>query len=129
KYGAKLELKHLCGLAGVLHDLGKYSNEFKNYILDIIENPDNPPKRGSVDHSTAGGKFIHEILQDTEDQYEKLLSDIVGNVIISHHSYLHDYLNQNLQSDYLKRVQEKEVVEFSRIKELFFENVMNEHEL
>lgn len=128
KYGTKLGIKHICGLAGLLHDVGKYSSEFRNYILEIMKNPDKPPKRGSVDHSTAGGKLLHEISKHKNDPHFKLLSDIVGNVIISHHSYLHDYLNENLESDYLKRVEEKMVVEFEEVKKLFFKNVMNEIE-
>ena len=56
-YGDKIGVKHITGLAGMLHDLGKYTNEFRNYILEAINNPDAPPQRGRVDHSTAGGKL------------------------------------------------------------------------
>lgn len=45
-YGEKIGIKHLAGLAGMLHDMGKYTNEFKEYILEAVNNPNSPPKRG-----------------------------------------------------------------------------------
>ncbi|KEK20347.1 hypothetical protein BAGA_29770 [Bacillus gaemokensis] len=47
-YGEKIGIKHLAGLAGMLRDLGKYTNEFKEYILEAVNNPNSPPKRGNV---------------------------------------------------------------------------------
>ncbi|MFJ5622821.1 hypothetical protein ACIQD3_08800 [Peribacillus loiseleuriae] len=41
-YGEKLGIKHLTGLAGMLHDLGKYTNEFREYILETVNNTDSP---------------------------------------------------------------------------------------
>ena len=37
RFGSKIGLRHLQGLAGILHDVGKYSNEFKEYINDSEE--------------------------------------------------------------------------------------------
>src|SRR5690554_4260569 len=89
-FGSKIGVKHLAGLAGMLHDMGKYSNEFKEYILEAVNNPQAPPKRGSVDHSTAGGKLLFDNYHNTSNLLNALLAEIVGNAIISHHSYLHD---------------------------------------
>lgn len=120
-YGEKLGVRHLTGLAGVLHDLGKCTNEFREYILEAVNNPDAPPRRGSVDHSTAGGKLLYEIFHTSEklDPHKGLLAEVVGNAIISHHSYLQDFLNPDLESNYLKRVRDKELPEFDRIKQYF----------
>lgn len=60
-YGAKIGIRHITGLAGMLHDLGKYTEKFQDYIRLAVQNPDNPPKRGSVDHSTAGGKLLYNL--------------------------------------------------------------------
>lgn len=128
-YGEKLGVKHLAGLAGLLHDLGKYTNEFRNYIVEAVNNPDKPPKRGSVDHSTAGGKLLFELFHTNKiSPYKAIVAEVVGNAIISHHSYLQDFLNQELESPYLKRVRDKELVEFKDTKKYFFENVMSEQE-
>lgn len=126
-YGDKLGVKHIAGLAGMLHDMGKYSTEFRNYILEAVKNPDDPPKRGSVDHSTAGGKLLYQMFHTGKPSvYKGLLAEIVGNAVISHHSYLHDYLNPELSSDYLRRVRDKEVKEYEEIKQRFFASVISE---
>lgn len=64
-YGEKMNVKYLTGLAGMLHDLGKYTNSFRDYIVEAVRNPSSPPKRGSVDHSTAGGKLLYEFFHTT----------------------------------------------------------------
>mgnify|MGYP003448792769 FL=1 len=90
----KLDLKHVAGLAGVLHDFGKFTVEFREYIMQAINNPDFPPKRGGVDNSTAGGRLLFDYFHKGKiDPYKGLLAEIIGNAIISHHSVLQDYLN------------------------------------
>ncbi|WP_337104260.1 CRISPR-associated helicase Cas3' [Paenibacillus sp. YIM B09110] len=132
-YGAKIGVKHIAGLAGMLHDMGKYTNVFKDYILQAVQNPNSPPKRGSVDHSTAGGKLLYELLHTgPTNRYPWILAEVVGNAIISHHSYLHDFLNQTLESDYLHRVRDKDLNkegEYDRAKRCLFEKVISEPEL
>lgn len=129
-YGEKIGVKHLTGLAGMLHDLGKYTNEFRKYILEAVHNPASPPKRGSVDHSTAGGKLLYERFH-TEGNitlYKGLVAEVVGNAIISHHAYLQDFLNPDLESNYLKRVRDKELAEFEQTKVHFFKHVITEED-
>ncbi|RSK54664.1 CRISPR-associated helicase Cas3' [Bacillus canaveralius] len=128
-YGEKLGVKHLTGLAGMLHDLGKYTTEFREYLLEAVSNPDSPPKRGSVDHSTAGGKLLYELYHEKNIiQFKAVVAEIVGNAIISHHSYLQDFFNPELESNYLKRVRDKELTEFEKTKEHFFKHVINEND-
>lgn len=128
-YGEKIGVKHIAGLAGMLHDLGKYTDEFRDYILEAVENPEHPPKRGSVDHSTAGGKFLYDKLHKGEPSRTRwILAEIVGNAIISHHSYLHDFLNPDLESPYLNRVRDKSLIEYDRSISYFFEQVLSEAE-
>ncbi|MFB9276427.1 CRISPR-associated helicase Cas3' [Cohnella cellulosilytica] len=127
--GEKIGVRHIAGLAGVLHDLGKYTREFQQYLEEAVKNPDAPPKRGSVDHATAGGRLLYERLHSGQpDRYPWILAEVVGNAIISHHAYLHDYLNESLESDYLRRVRDKELREFAEAKGRFFEEVMSEAE-
>ena len=92
--GEKLDLKHVAGLAGVLHDFGKFTVEFREYILQVVKNLDSPPKRGGVDHSTAGGRLLFDYFHKGKiDPYKGLFAEILGNAIISYHSALQDYLN------------------------------------
>lgn len=130
-YGEKIGVKYITGLAGMLHDLGKYTNEFMEYILEAVSNPNSSLKRGSVDHSTAGGKFLYEVFHiptKNFNRYKGLVAEVVGNAIISHHSYLQDFLNPSLESNYLNRVRDKELPGFNLMVQNFFEKVIGKKE-
>lgn len=130
-YGQKIGVKHIAGLAGMLHDMGKYTHEFREYILEAVRNPDSPPKRGTVDHSTAGGKLLYELFHmGAPSRFDWILAEVVGNAIVSHHSYLQDFLSPDLESPYLNRVRKTrdELKEFDRSVQCFFDHVIREAE-
>ncbi|REK71312.1 CRISPR-associated helicase Cas3' [Paenibacillus paeoniae] len=127
-FGEKIGVKHIAGLAGVLHDMGKYTTLFRDYIWNAVHHPELPSRRGSVDHSTAGGKLLfNEYHQGNPDMHNWMLSEIIGNAVISHHSYLHDFLGPPHVSGYLKRV-ESTPEQFQQSVDLFFEHVMSKEE-
>ncbi|GGG19024.1 CRISPR-associated helicase Cas3' [Paenibacillus abyssi] len=128
-YGEKIGVKHIAGLAGMLHDMGKYTHEFRDYILEAVRNPDSPPKRGSVDHSTAGGKLLYQLYHSgNPSMLNWILAEVAGNAILSHHSYLHDFLSPDIESPYLNRVRDKQLNEFDRSMKCFFDHVISEAE-
>lgn len=128
KYGEKLQIPHVTGLAGMLHDMGKYTEKFKTYILEAVSGVENRLRRGDVDHSTAGGRLLYDRCHDAKAPYKAILAEVVGNAIISHHSYLHDFLDPDLESPYLRRVACKKLEEFNQSVEAFFTLVMSEQE-
>lgn len=127
RFGDKIGVKHIAGLAGMLHDMGKYTEEFRDYIKAAVFNPETAPARGTVDHSTAGGKLLYDLYHTEKiKEIPARLAEIVGNAIISHHSYLKDFFNENLESQYLKRVQKTDLKEFAHAREMFFQFVIKE---
>ncbi|MEK3850744.1 MULTISPECIES: CRISPR-associated helicase/endonuclease Cas3 [Paenibacillus] len=126
-YGGKIGVGHLAGLAGWLHDLGKNTNEFKTYIQGAVANPDAPSRRGSVDHSTAGGKLLFDRYHHSSSIHDKVTAEWIGNCIISHHQGLRDFIDPELNSPFFKRVS-KDLEEFEQTVSEFFENVP-QHEL
>lgn len=123
-WGKKINLGKTCYLAGLIHDLGKYSFEFQEYLKRAVKNPESVII-GSVDHSTAGGQILYEYChQPNSNGFQLLLAEIVGNAIISHHSSkgLQDYLSAEgeIRSVYLERVSEKEIMDYEEIKDRFF---------
>lgn len=130
EYGEKIGVKYLAGLAGMLHDVGKYTEGFNTYIQNAVANPDNPPKKGSVDHSTAGGRLLFQKFYPySRDPLEKLTVEWLAMCIISHHSGLRDYLTSDLTSHFLYRLKEKELEEFENTRTSFFKMQLTETEL
>ena len=96
-FAERMQIRCLAGLAGLLHDVGKYSDDFQRYIQQAVHNPERAPRRGSVDHSTAGGQLLFELFSPPEGKatWEGLVTEIVSNAIFSHHGYLQDFLTPN----------------------------------
>jgi CRISPR-associated endonuclease/helicase Cas3 len=69
-------------LAGLLHDLGKYTQAFQVYLKRSLRGEE--VTRGEVIHALQGAKLIEETIKD------HLISDIIGNVIATHHGGLFD---------------------------------------
>lgn len=77
--GEPLGIAELARIAGLLHDIGKYSQEFQARL------------RGSkkrVDHATAGAK---EIIKRFPTKPDSMLAEMIGFCITGHHSGLPDY--------------------------------------
>ncbi len=69
-------------LAGLLHDLGKYTKAFQDYLERSLRG--DKVQRGEVIHALQGAKFAEKKIDD------HLLADIIGNVIATHHGGLFD---------------------------------------
>ena len=125
KWGNSLRISKVCGLAALLHDLGKYSDAFQDYIRRATAGE--KVTRGEVDHATAGGRLLFDMLKGTSVT-KQLLAEIVSNAIISHHGNLHDYVSGE-ESPFLRRVEMKTLEEYELCKYRFFDEVMSESDL
>lgn len=101
----------LCGqLVGLLHDLGKYSNEFQQYIRSAIGNIDSDAeeyvdakgKKGKIDHSTAGGQVINSIVSGKK--VYPYLKQLLSLAIVSHHGGLIDCIAPDGTDKYSQRI-------------------------
>jgi CRISPR-associated endonuclease/helicase Cas3 len=96
KNGAKLGLGKISELIGLLHDLGKYSDDFQNYIKSGIgmytkndpEWVDADKLKGQIDHSTAGAVFAN-------NKAIPYVSEIISLVVASHHSGIINMLSED----------------------------------
>ncbi|MGE7090641.1 CRISPR-associated helicase Cas3' [Lysinibacillus sp. NPDC048646] len=122
--GEKIGLKHVTGLAGMLHDMGKFSDAFQEYIREAVANPDDPPKRGSVDHSTAGGRFLMEQFQRVSST-APFLVECVANSIFSHHGQLLDMVDKEGQSPFMGRATSEKEIDFVAVQQRFFQEMYN----
>lgn len=90
-----------CGYyAGLLHDMGKFKDEFKQYIESGHQ------KRGSVIHSFAGVRYLLEkhTTEFASMHMEDLVYEILAYAIGAHHG-LFDCIDESHQNGYLHRLQ------------------------
>jgi len=99
-FAAKIGMSEQGELIGLLHDFGKYSQQFQNYIKSATGelHPDEDDEfvnhhalKGKIDHSTAGAQYLWQGFKSTKAG--QVLSKILALCIASHHSGLIDCLN------------------------------------
>ncbi|MEQ1636370.1 MAG: CRISPR-associated helicase Cas3' [Methylococcales bacterium] len=115
---AKINVPEAGELIGLLHDFGKYSASFQNYIQSGtgLLNPDMDEDyvdaaalKGKIDHSTAGAQLIWEMLAKYGKNGEgKLCGQILALCIVSHHSGLIDCLTPDGTNGFKKRIDKED---------------------
>jgi CRISPR-associated endonuclease/helicase Cas3 len=111
KNASKIGLAKVGELIGLLHDFGKYSQAFQNYIgsatgtidQDEDEYVDAGKLKGKIDHSTAGAKYIWNIVKNETPQKQAIFQLLVL-CIASHHSGLIDCLTIEGENAFNKRM-------------------------
>lgn len=102
---AKIGLKDQGELIGLLHDLGKYSDEFQTYLKSAVglidqdedDFVDAKGMKGKVDHSTSGAQLIWQELS-TRGKMGPIVGQMLSLCIASHHSGLIDCLSSDTSS-------------------------------
>ena len=91
-FASKIGLPSIGALQGLLHDFGKYGQDFQTYIrsaegmLDPDQEPVNAEElKGRIDHSSAGAQLVWEALKN-RDHFQRLIAQTIALSIASHHS-------------------------------------------
>lgn len=107
--GQKLSIGNIMFITGLLHDLGKNSKLFEDYLKKAVIDPSSV-KRGEVDHSTAGGKFVYDKYYN-ENQIRKITAQIISAAIINHHG-LNDMLDIEGVDNFGRRMNKCEEIKY-----------------
>lgn len=111
QFASKIGLGKQGRIVGLLHDLGKASNEFLRYIKsangminsDEDDYLDPTTNKGKIDHSSAGAQLIYEFFKSKSND-DLLLSQLLSLVIASHHSGLIDCLDPSGNDIFTRRM-------------------------
>lgn len=122
---AKLGLQSQGELIGLLHDIGKYSDEFQAYLgsaVGLIE-PDSDDfvdsggLRGRIDHSTSGAQVIWQELSRL-GCLEQIIGQVLALCVASHHSGMIDCISSTPshppEDVFLKRMAKDETLTHRR---------------
>ena len=116
QFTEKLGVPNLGELLGLLHDLGKYSVQFQNYIKSAtnILNPDTDEDyvnasvlKGKIDHSSAGAQWIWERFRKYKKgacPVGKYAGQIMALCLASHHGGMIDCLRPDGSVGFIERV-------------------------
>lgn len=122
--GAAINLRRIAQLSGVLHDMGKFTNQFEKYIIGETR------KRGEVHHSPTGAIFAYDRWYKDGSEQEKLTAQIVSMVIRGHHGGLLDCVDPNGDSPYAACIgQDKAEICYEEAVDKFLKNCISEEEL
>ncbi|WP_020563907.1 CRISPR-associated helicase/endonuclease Cas3 [Methylosarcina fibrata] len=109
----KINIPEAGEMIGLLHDFGKYSQAFQDYIksgtglydADHIDYVDAKGKKGKIDHSTAGAQWLWQAMSNIGRSGEgKLCGQMLALCIASHHSGLIDCLKPDGTNEFERRM-------------------------
>lgn len=110
-FAEKIGLKKIGEILGLLHDLGKASESFQNYILSAtgFKNPDEDnfvdvgELKGKIDHSSAGAQLVYRLLQERGKE-GIITGQALSLCLASHHSGLIDCVSPEGENTFIKRI-------------------------
>ena len=108
KFGADAGISELARVAGLLHDIGKYSKAFQARL-------DGSSRK--VDHATAGAREVRDLFK--QDQNQEWLATMLAYCIAGHHTGLPNYGDSSdLDGDgtLLSRIEKKKLEPFDAYK-------------
>lgn len=118
-------LKEAGFTAGILHDAGKFSDEFNEYIIKAAEGE--AVRKGSVIHTFAAVRYLLKKYHPLDDFMKSLTSEILAYAAGAHHG-LFDCIDENGESGFDKRIEQDSSHSDTAVKN-FFNECITESEL
>lgn len=113
-------------LTGMVHDLGKFSENFKNYIEKAADGE--KVQRGSVNHTFAGVRFLLEKHSDEQlSGFSDIVLEILAYAVGAHHG-LFDCVDDNNNNGFTKRMQ-KEGIDYLNAAQEFLKICCSEQDI
>lgn len=109
-------------MAGLLHDLGKYTEQFQSYIKGGVGT------RGSVNHTFSGVRLLLEHYYQTESEdFSGVVSELLALAVGGHHG-LFDCVDDQQKNGFQHRLT-KEDIGYEEARHNFFRLCVSQEEL
>lgn len=130
-----LGLEKAAELLGLLHDMGKGTAAFRDYLLSACEEDDTPSPHY---HAPTGAIFVFRRYFNTNKAFaagnkafiQNFTAQLLALCIYGHHGGLLDCLNKDGQSDFLDRINQATApLHYDEAVKWFCANIADEEEL
>ena len=115
-------------LTGILHDAGKLTAAFDQYIHNAVDSEHNEYVR-KLNHSAAGAILLKEMIGDSVRGMEEVVLQLICEAIFSHHSGLPDNYTPDGEEGYTKRFYPTSEIYYEEVKTNFVHHICSEKEL
>lgn len=113
--GESCNLINCCYITGLYHDVGK-GRQFNDYIHDVHK-IGKTSKRGTIDHSTAGAKYIMEqYCDENNSKIQVLTAMLIATAIMTHHGEI-DIVDEEGKNVFRGRLEKDESIDYTDIIE------------
>lgn len=119
---------HMAYLAGILHDMGKATKKYNDYLNDAFRGEN--VIRGSVNHTFAGVIYVLEKFhKETASPYQKLTAEVISYAIGAHHG-LFDCVNLDGENGFIHRLKkDRDELCYEEARSNFFSNIIEEEDI
>jgi CRISPR-associated endonuclease/helicase Cas3 len=124
----QMGLAYTARLTALLHDLGKATRAFNDYLIHAVGHPDE--KASGPPHAPAGAIFAYE-RWFSGNGWRRLTAQLVSMIVYAHHAGLPDCLNDEGISSYLLALsqEKKEEIHYAEAVGNYLAEVADEGEL
>ena len=113
---------HMAYLAGLLHDMGKATKRYNDYLEDAFSGK--PVVRGSVNHTFAGVIYLFEKYHNKESSAESQLATEILSYAFGGHHGLFDCVDFEEKNGFMHRLnKDREELCYEEAESNFFEQV------
>ena len=133
EYASKIHMPKTGRLLGLLHDAGKLSDRYRDYLFACrqyeLGEIDQPPAKGSVDHGVFGAAYVMDKFHTTADRIRKMTAEMFAMVLAYHHGGLKDYLGPDTSTplwDRIRNYRDDREEEYEAVKREFEKDFLPE---
>ncbi len=131
-FARKVHLEITLKLIGLLHDMGKYAEEFQKFIFRQFNRASkdmqdylSSREQSHFDHGAYGAKYILEYMHK-KDMEQRRAAEIIALVVAYHHRGLPDCENENGKISLLERTGNLKEEELKEVTDRYFAEIQED---